>query len=54
MANNEYIDNFTQLFTDSDLTITAADLSISGDFNNDSVEDLLTTDSDGYVTIIYG
>ena len=53
-ADSNMLDGFIRLFTDSELTIPAADLSISGDFNNDSVEDLLTTDSDGYVTVTYG
>jgi hypothetical protein len=53
-ADSDTIDSSIRLFTDSELTLPAADLSIAGDFNNDSVEDLLTTDSDGYVTVTYG
>jgi hypothetical protein len=50
-ANDQYINDYTQLFTDFELTIPAADLDIIGDFNNDLVEEQLTTDIDGYVTI---
>ena len=53
-ADSDMLDNFIQLFTNAELTIPAADLDIAGDFNNDSVEDQLTTDSNGYVTVIYG
>ena len=53
-ADSDMLDNSIQLFTDAELTLSAADLDIAGDFNNDSVEDQLTTDSNGYVTVIYG